>query len=145
MRKVFIPVLLFIISVPVFSQSGDIEIIKKLNESWLNCYITRDTAAMSKIYGDDFILISPSGSKVTKKDALKNLTSSTQNIISIKADSVEVRLLSDDVAVITSRAVFKSSEQGKETTGQTSYQDIYVKRNGRWVAVAAHVTFLGSE
>ncbi|HTS42772.1 MAG TPA: nuclear transport factor 2 family protein [Puia sp.] len=145
MRKVFIPVLLFIISVPVFSQSGDIEIIKKLNESWLNCYITRDTAAMSKIYGDDFILISPSGSKVTKKDALKNLTSSTQNIISIKADSVEVRLLSDDVAVITSRAVFKSSKQGKETTGQTSYQDIYVKRNGRWVAVAAHVTFLGSE
>jgi hypothetical protein len=34
---------------------------------------------------------------------------------------------------------------GKDITGKNCYQDVYIKRKGRWVAIAAHVTLLGME
>lgn len=30
---------------------------------------------------------------------------------------------------------------GKDMTGENRYQDVYVKRNGKWSAVAAHKLF----
>jgi len=33
---------------------------------------------------------------------------------------------------------------GKESKGSTDYLDVYEKRNGRWWAIAAHVTYLGN-
>ena len=43
------------------AQTSAIAVIKKLNYDWLNAYPKKDTAALSKILADDFILISPGG------------------------------------------------------------------------------------
>jgi hypothetical protein len=40
-------------------------------------------------------------------------------------------------------ASYISIDNGNEVPGRTNYLDVYEKRNGRWVAIAAHVTFLG--
>jgi hypothetical protein len=39
--------------------------------------------------------------------------------------------------------MFTYEDKGKQTSGKTDYLDVYEKRKGRWVAIAAHVTYLG--
>jgi uncharacterized protein (TIGR02246 family) len=126
-----------------FSQNKDVEEIKKLNYDWINSYVTQDSVTFSKIFADDFILISPGGKKFTKKDVLANLKN--QKMASTHIDSVDVRLLTNDVGILTAYATFVAKDGGKNVTGRTCYQDIYIKRKGRWFAVSAHVTSLDAK
>jgi uncharacterized protein (TIGR02246 family) len=125
------------------SQNSDMEAIKKLNQDWLNSFPTRDSATLSKILADDFVLIGANGSKQTKKDNLRNLVSPGIEFKSVKIDSVDVRLLTPDVAVLTAWTSFIFKTEGKEMKGSNCYQDVYMKRKDRWWAVSAHVTLLG--
>jgi len=131
---------LTLLSQTCFSQSKDMEILKKLNRDWINSYPTKDSATLNKIFADDFVLINHRGTKMTKKDILASLDK--QEMLSAKIDSVDVKLLTDNVGVVTAYTKFVLKADGKEMTGQNCYQDIYVKRNGKWVAVTAHVTLL---
>jgi hypothetical protein len=67
---------------------------------------------------------------------------STIEIISVGFDDVEVRMLQDDVAILSAWTHFSFKSNGKQMIGKNCYQDVYVKRNGKWVAVSAHVTLL---
>jgi hypothetical protein len=77
---------------------------------------------------------------MTKKDIIGNLDK--QETMSAKIDSVDVKLLTDNVGVVIAYTTFVLKSDGKEMTGQNCYQDIYVKRKGKWMAVTAHVTLL---
>lgn len=60
-------------------------------------------------------------------------------------DTAEVYVLGN-LGYIHARAAFTMADaSGKQTKGKTDYLDIYEKRNGRWVAVAAHVLYLGDQ
>jgi len=138
----FIGALLLFYSSFSFAQSNDVEALKKLNEDWIHSYPGKDTATLSKIFADDMIMITPNGTRMSKKEQLINTASPGQQIESANVDSVEVRLLGN-VGLVMAKASFVSKAGGKEMTGQTCYLDVYEKRNGKWVAVAAHVTLLG--
>jgi len=125
------------------SQNRVVEAIKKLNQDWLNSFPSRDSATLSKILAYDFILIGANGSRQTKKDNLLNLVSPGIEFKSVLIDSVDVRLLTPDVAVLTAWTSFIFKADGKEMKGRNCYQDIYMKRKDRWWAVSAHVTLLG--
>ena len=127
-----------------FGQTGadDIATLKKLNEDWIHSYPSKDTATMSKIFADDIIMITPNGSRMSKREMLANTASPKQQIRSSKVDKVEVKLVGN-VGLVMAEASFVSVDNGKEAPGRTGYLDIYEKRNGRWVAIAAHVTYLG--
>jgi uncharacterized protein (TIGR02246 family) len=140
MKKLISGILFTFICVNIYSQNKDIETLKKLNQNWINSYPKKDTATLDKIFADDLILISPGGIKMTKNDILNNVVK--QEIMSTNVDSVNVRLLTDNVGIVTAYATFVSKAEDKEMTGQTCYQDVYVKRKGKWFAVAAHVTLL---
>src|SRR5258706_13066528 len=123
-------------------QGQDIETIKKLNEDFLNSIVKRDSSMLSKVLADDFILIAPNGSKLNKNDNLLNLRSPNVEVNSVNIDSVEVRLITPDVGILTAWTTFVMKIDGKSSTGKNCYQDIYMKRKNKWVAVSAHVTLL---
>ena len=124
------------------SSSDDIKALEKLNEDWIHSYPGKDTATLSRIFADDLIMITPNGSRMSKKDIITNLASQGQQIRSARVDKVQVRLLGN-VGLVMAEASFVTNDNGKEVPGRTNYLDVYEKRNGRWVAIAAHVTFLG--
>lgn len=140
MRLTIIWTILTLFNQVCFSQSKDIEILKKLNRDWINSYPTKDSTTLNQIFADDFVLINHRGIKMTKKDILNNLDK--QETMSAKIDSVDVKLVADNVGVVTAYTTFVLKSDGKEVTGQNCYQDIYVKRRGKWMAVTAHVTLL---
>jgi uncharacterized protein (TIGR02246 family) len=139
-KETMVIFVLTLICQTVFAQSSDIEIITNLNKDWLDSYINKDTATLNRIFAPDFVLISHTGNKMTKDAIIENLDE--QETVSIHVDSIDVKLLTGNVGVVTAYTTFVLYVDGKEMTGQNCYQDIYVKRKGKWVAVTAHVTLL---
>ena len=140
MRIIILWTTLTLVSQTCFSQSKDIEILKNLNKDWINSYPTKDSMTLNRIFADDFVLINHRGARMTKKDIISNLDK--QETLSTNIDMVDVKLLADNVGVVTAYTTFVLKSDGKEMTGQNCYQDIYVKRKGKWMAVMAHVTLL---
>jgi uncharacterized protein (TIGR02246 family) len=124
-----------------FAQSPDVAALKKLNEDWIHSYPAKDTATMSRIFADDMVMITPNGSKMNKMEQLSLTASPNQQIISANVDSVDVRLLGN-VGLVMAYASFVLKVNGEEMKGKNCYLDVYEKRNGKWVAIAAHVTLL---
>ncbi len=145
MKTLFcVSVLLILFSNHSSGQNNDIETLKKLNRDFLNSIVNRDTATLSNILADDFLLINPGGAKRDKADNLSSVFTPNQKVVSVDIDSVEVRMLSGDIGLVTAWTNNKMEADNKETTFKICYQDVYMKRKNKWVAVAAHVSFLGS-
>jgi uncharacterized protein (TIGR02246 family) len=142
MKINFLLVVVMSILGAVQAQSNATETIKNLNAGWLNAIQNKDSVALGKILADDFIMITPSGSTLTKRDNLQYAVSKEINYKSINIDSVKVRLLNNEVAVLSCWTSFTFSTKGKDMTGHNCYQDIYMKRRDEWLAVSAHVTLL---
>jgi ketosteroid isomerase-like protein len=122
-------------------QSNDEAALKALNEGFIHGYITRDTASLRHIFADDFILINPSGQRRNKQEVLNGFITSP-HFLSCEVDTVEISL-HGSIGLVHARAAFTTEDNAKKTTGKTDYLDVYEKRKGRWVAIAAHVTYLG--
>ena len=120
-------------------QPNDIETIKKLNRQWLDAIAQKDSASLAQILSDDFVLIAPNGAKHTKKDNLVNIMSPGIAFSMIHVDSVEVRVLTKEVGILTCWSSFVVKSDGKEVPGKNSYQDVYIKTKGKWLAVSGHV------
>jgi hypothetical protein len=123
-------------------QSGDKEMLQKLNQGFLNSIISQDSAAQSAILADDFLLINPGGVKRTKKDCLSGVRQPGVHVISITIDQLDIRLLTAEVGIVSAWTTNTIETGGKRTTLKISYSDVYQKRGGEWKAVAAHVSAL---
>ena len=75
------------------------------------------------------------GSLLDRKAFLEQ-TAKPVTIRNLKAHDVNVRLM-DDMAIIHASTSYTTAD-GKESGGR--YTDVWAKRNGRWLAVSAHVT-----
>ena len=60
------------------------------------------------------------------------------NLRNLRAEDVEIRVLGN-TAIVHARTVYETSD-GRPGSGR--YTDIWHKQDGRWLAVAAHVTRL---
>lgn len=124
----------------LYAQNKSAETLKRMNEDWIRSYPTKDSATLERIFAKDFILISPNGNKMTRRDCIGNLR--RQEILSVNIDSADVRMLDEKIGVVTAYMTFVVKEGNTLKTGRTCYQDIYMQRKKRWVAVAAHVSLL---
>jgi len=140
MKKQFFSIGLILIIANAFAQDRDVQELAKLNRDWLHSYVTKDSTMLAAILAEDFILISPNGSKWTKQAMINNLEK--QELISINIDSVNTRLLTENTAILTAYTSFVMKIDGKNVDAKNCYQDVYLKRKNRWQAVSAHVTLL---
>jgi len=98
-----------------------------------------DTAEIARQTADDFVEISRLGMLRTKADNLRDLTSGALKITSFKQDSVSVRVYGD-VAILREITDNTGSMRGFPFAGRIWVTRMYVKRDGRWQAVAMQHT-----
>ena len=139
-RTIIALTIAMLITATTSAQSDDATAIKTLNTAWIHAYKTKDTAVVNRIWADDMILINPAGKKMTKPEMLHNLVTGP-DFQSAVVDTADVRLVGN-VGLITAHITFTFILNGKVTTGHTGYLDVYQKRKGTWVCIAAHVTSL---
>ena len=94
-----------------------------------------DVKRFDEILADDFLCSMADGSLLDRRQFL-DYTAKPVTIKNLQAHEVNVRLMGD-FAIIHARTSYTTAD-GKESGGR--YTDVWARRNGRWLAVAAHVT-----
>jgi uncharacterized protein (TIGR02246 family) len=119
----------------VAATTSDVDALRALNDDYIQSVQNGDVQRFREILADEFSASLADGS-VVGKAAFLDHTAKPVTIANLQAHDVDIRVLGD-VAVIHGRTTFTAPD-GRPATGR--YTDIWAKRGGQWLAVAAHVT-----
>jgi ketosteroid isomerase-like protein len=106
-----------------------------LNRDYVQSVQRADVGRFDEILAEDFVCSNPDGSLVDR-DGFLAQTARPVTIADLEAHDVDVRVLGD-VALIHARTTYTLPD-GRQGAGR--YTDVWARRDGRWLAVAAHVT-----
>jgi ketosteroid isomerase-like protein len=116
-------------------RASDIASLLALNDEYIRAAQTADVERFKEILAEDFVASLANGSYVNRT-AFLAAVSSPATITKLQAHDVDVRLLGG-FAIIHARTTFATND-GR--AGASRYTDVWAKRGGRWVCVAAQVT-----
>ena len=114
---------------------SDLKALTALNRDYINSVQHGDVRRFDEILAEDFLCSNPDGSLVDRKGFLAQ-TARPVTITGLAIDDVKVRILGD-VAIIHARTTYKTAD-GERRNGR--YTDVWARRDGKWLAVSAHVT-----
>jgi ketosteroid isomerase-like protein len=113
----------------------DLDALITLNRDYIHSVQHGDRQRFEEILADDFRCSNPDGSLVDREQFLAQ-TARPVTIRGLSAQDVQVRILGD-IAIIHARTSYTTSD-GEQRNGR--YTDVWARRDGRWLAVSAHVT-----
>jgi ketosteroid isomerase-like protein len=114
---------------------SDLETLRDLNRDYIRSVQTSDVRRFDEILADDFLCSNPDGSLIDRAAFLAQ-TARPVTISDLEARDVNVRLMGD-VAIIHARTTYVRADG---VAGSGRYTDVWARREGRWLAVSAHVT-----
>jgi len=117
------------------SDASDLMTLTDLNLAYIRSVQHGDVERFRAILAEDFLCSNPDGSLVNRDQFLEQ-TARPVTIANLAAADVNVRVLGD-VAIVHARTTYTDAE-GHPRSGR--YTDVWARRNGRWLAVSAHVT-----
>ena len=115
-------------------SASDGEILLRLNDEYLRAAERSDRGWFEEHLAPDFLCSRPDGTLLDRAAFLIR-ASAPSSLSGLEGHDIVVRLLGD-VALVHARTTFRDGGR----PGHGRYTDIWAKRDGRWVAVAAHVT-----
>ena len=117
------------------ASTPDLEELTELNRDYIDSVQKGDVGRFEEILADDFRCSNPDGLLLDRAAFLEQ-TARPVTISGLEAHDVEIRLLGD-VAIVHARTSYTLAD-GRPGSGR--YTDVWARRDGRWLAVAAHVT-----
>src|SRR6266700_7142283 len=114
---------------------SDLETLIALNRDYVDSVQQGDVRRFQEILAEDFLCSNPDGSLVDKRQFLQQ-TAQPVSISGLTAEDVRVRILGD-VAITHARTSYTTADGGRR---YGRYTDVWARRNGKWLAVSAHVT-----
>lgn len=116
-------------------MSKDLDELTRLNRDYINSVQTSDVKRFDEILAPDFYCSNPDKSLVDRAGFLKQ-TAIPVTIRNLEAHDVNIRLMGD-FAIIHARTSYTTAD-GNAASGR--YTDCWARRDGRWLAVSAHVS-----
>ena len=113
----------------------DRQTLEQLNRDYISSVQNSDVRRFDEILAEDFLCSNPDGSLVDRAGFLVQAARPV-TILNLEARDVKIRIMGD-VAIIHARTTYTMSD-GRAASGR--YTDVWARRNGRWLAVSAHVT-----
>jgi ketosteroid isomerase-like protein len=115
--------------------SADVETLEQLNRDYITSVQTSDVRRFDEILAEDFLCSNPDASLVDRAGFLAQ-TARPVSISNLQIHDVRIRIIGD-VALIHARTTYTLPD-GRAGSGR--YTDVWARRQGRWLAVSAHVT-----
>jgi len=115
--------------------ANDLQTLEQLNRDYISSVQSSDVRRFDEILAEDFLCSNPDGSLVDRAGFLVQ-TARPVTISNLEARDVKIRIMGD-VAIIHARTTYTMPD-GRAASGR--YTDVWSRRNGRWLAVSAHVT-----
>jgi len=123
---------------------ADKEALEAVEREFPAALLRGDAAYLARYTADDFQGMDPAGRAITKADVLARLKAPDVRIESLRHEDIQVRVFGD-CAVATARTVLRASHGSQDVSGVFPYMRVWVRREGRWQAVAALSTSLPKE
>ncbi len=114
---------------------SELDTLADLNRDYIQSVQHSDVRRFEEILAHDFLCSNPDGSLVDREAFLEQ-TAKPVAITNLQAHDVTIRLMGE-VAIIHARTTYLGPD-GREGAGR--YTDVWARRDGRWLAVSAHVT-----
>jgi ketosteroid isomerase-like protein len=115
--------------------NSDRETLEQLNHHYVRSVDERDTGWFEKHLAPDFMNSNPDGTLVDRAAFLRQIAAGA-GVSGIREHEVLIRV-SGDLAIIHARTAYTKADGNK---GGGRYTDIWSRRDGRWLCVAAHVS-----
>jgi uncharacterized protein (TIGR02246 family) len=114
----------------------------QIEQEWNRATLAKDDKTVARIMADDWTGIDFGGATVTKAESLAELKSGESSNQSVELGPLTVRVYGN-TAVVLGSDTEKSTYHGKDSSGKYAWMDVFVKRDGRWQAVASESTKIG--
>ena len=111
----------------------------KVEHAWSDAVVKHDGAALQRLYADEYFYTDSDGVVRNKTQDISDITSGKVKIASYVLDDLKVHVYGE-TAVVTGRNTLKGTFEGKDISGAYRFTDVFVKRAGRWQAVATQST-----
>jgi len=115
--------------------ANDLQTLEQLNRDYISSVQSSDVRRFDEILAQDFLCSNPDGSLVDRAGFLVQ-SARPVTISNLEARDVKIRIMGD-AAIIHARTTYTMPD-GRAASGR--YTDVWARRNGRWLAVSAHVT-----
>jgi len=112
--------------------------LKSAEHQWTEAFKNRDKDALNRILDDRFIFTDDKGQVFSKTEYIDAAMQAIK-VESYSLDDMTVRVFGD-TGVVTGSWTGKMTIDGKNASGAFRYTDTFVKRLGRWRAVASQDT-----
>ena len=116
----------------------------QIEHDWADALVKGDVTTWSRCVADDWIGTTPEGNMVAKTGAYADLKAGLVVRELFHLDDLKVRVYGD-TAIVFGLETEKSTIHGKDMSGQYRFTDVFVKRDGRWQAVASHLSRVSAQ
>jgi ketosteroid isomerase-like protein len=108
-----------------------------LENNWVAALEKSDAATLDSIFADTYVDTDEQSHRSDKQGVLAAVKSGDLKIQSIKLSDMHVHVYGD-AAVVTGSAAQAGNFKGQPLTAKIIFTDTFIKRNGKWMAVASH-------
>ena len=116
-----------------------VDVIRDTEDERLNALAQRDMHTAEQLHADDFQLITPGGTALSKAEYLDRIASGRIAYLVCEPEAMEVRMYGD-AAVIRYQSRLEVRIGGTPDSGRFWHTDVYERHDGRWQAVWSQAT-----
>ena len=113
--------------------------VRRLEQEWVTAEINRDAAALRHILDDRFVATFGAGKPMNKEAFIKAITGDPTDVMQSQDVTDETHLVDRDTAVTLGTDTIRGTADGKAYTAVYKFTTVYIKRGGRWLALAEHI------
>ena len=117
--------------------TGTTQALMELEKQWVDALMQPDTEKLDLIFADTYVDTDEHSQRSDKQAVLAVLKSSDLRIESIKLSEMKVYDYGD-AAVVTGSSAQVGNFQGQPMAAKIIFTDTFIRRNGKWIAVASH-------
>ena len=143
-KLLFSAAFIFLFALPALEQTQQNKAVEQeilsLNREWADAMVRGDTATLERLFSDDLIVTSGSGTVRGKAEELED-TKTTPDLKTYFFNTEDVRVrVYNDAALLTGLAKWRINYKGKDVDHERRYTSVYAKEKGRWRMTALQLT-----
>ena len=127
---------LFLCMPALLVAAGPEDAVKQAEKEWATAVVKKDYAVLGKVLADDMQYTHSDGRLDTKTDYIESLKSGKQTYDAAEHQSIDVRLIGKDVALVRARLRMTAAVAGKPAVpANFSVLRVYKLNKGQWQLV----------
>ena len=126
---------LIVLGCSMQDDSGIVSELTRMEREFAAAALSGDVNAIEHLLADDFIGIGLDGRRRGKSEVLADMKSAGRSILALSHEDIRIAVPGAS-AVAPARTFVKWSHEEEELEGRFPYLRVWIRRHGRWLAVA---------